>query len=87
MDGVLADFEGKIHSLFPELLQLENGSQEKADKIDHFCQNVEPRIFLQLEPMEGAIKAWNILKDIYNVYLLSTPMWGCPESYTDNVYG
>lgn len=83
MDGVLADFELAIFSTFPELNKLTKGTPEMAKAIDHVCLTYGKRIFHDLRPMAYAIEAFHILCYHYEVYILSTPMWIVPESYTD----
>lgn len=83
LDGVLADFEGTLYNMFPELLQLEDSHEIRGKMIDHLCATVGTRIFRNLEPLKNAIAAFEILSEEYATYFLSTPMWGVPDSYTD----
>ncbi len=84
MDGVLADFEKTLFELHPEVLNYAPGSDERKHAVDSFCQSeAGRRIFHDLEPMEDAIESFNLLCEHYDVYMLSTPMWGLPESYSD----
>lgn len=70
MDGVLADFD-KRHA---ELLS-EGMSKPKAFK--------DPRAFVDLEPIEGAIDAWNELQKNFETYILSTPAWSNIRCWSD----
>lgn len=81
MDGVLADFESELYSAYPELLNIPRGTPESKEMVDFICQNKYRDIFNNLKPMKGAIDAYNYLCNHYDVYILSTPMWGLPESY------
>lgn len=84
MDGVLADFEKRLFELHPEVLNHTPGSNERKDVVDRFCQSkAGRRIFHDLEPMDNAIESFNLLCEHYDVYMLSTPMWGVHESYSD----
>jgi 5'(3')-deoxyribonucleotidase len=84
MDGVVADFEGAVHSLCPDLhsIDLYPDIESRSTKIDDICEE-NPNIFRTLKPIDGAVDAVNTLFEHYDVYFLSTPMWGLPESYTD----
>ncbi len=82
MDGVLANFDKRLAEKCPDYDLYEEGSPERGNLIDDFCEGY-PNIFLELEPMEGAIDAFETLCANYEVYILSTPMWKVPESFTD----
>ncbi len=84
MDGVIADFDAAIKSFMPDL---ETGCgadyDERAKLVDAICAE-NPDIFHNLNPIKGAIEAVTELltdQDL-DVYFLSTPMWGVPESFT-----
>ena len=79
MDGVIADFIGKIHELHPEICI--DDADEYQREIDDLCFK-NPLIFDDLKPIVEGIEAVKILMEIYDVYFLSTPMWEIPESYT-----
>jgi len=83
MDGVLADFDKKIMELFPEMLKQEKGSHASGKLLDYLVQSRARHIFLDLEPVKHAKQAFDKLCKWYDVYILSTPMWDLPESYTD----
>lgn len=82
MDGVVADFEKSILNYCPELNTAPEYSDEKQRdaKIDLICAT-EPEFFHNLLPLEGAIEAVSQLFPLYDLYFLSSPMWGVPESY------
>ena len=54
--------------------------------------NVEPKdakriqgFFAQLQPMPGAIDAYNRLAEHFDVYILSTAPWNNPSAWSDKV--
>lgn len=82
LDGVLADFWGKLTELHPELLKMKEFEKETHDYVDHLLEYKQPGIFNILEPMPFAIESFEQLAEHYDVYLLSTPSWVAPLSYT-----
>jgi 5'(3')-deoxyribonucleotidase len=77
MDGVLVKEPSKEHeermlSLTPSILK---------NNIEHWSDI--PGIFLDLEPMEGGIYAYNKLSEKYDLYIVSTAAWGNPSSFTE----
>ena len=73
MDGVLADFNKALQErVTPEL------AKEYGEDLDQI-----PGIFNDLDPIPGAIEAFNELSDIYDCYILSTAPWGNPEVWTE----
>lgn len=78
MDGVVADFDGTIHKLHPELHDVTG--EEKSNLIDKLLVE-NPFIFPSLDPIEGAVDAVDRLFEIYEVYFLSTPVWDAPTSF------
>ena len=82
MDGVVADFDTQIQRLHPNFESLEKN--ERQQLVDKTCDE-NRHIFLQIEPIEGAIDAVNTLLGMKEVdlYFLSAAMWDVPESYTD----
>lgn len=83
LDGVVADFSGRIKELCPGLETScdfpDYESREK--KVNEICE-AYPTIFHELNPIEGAVEAVNRLFKIYDVYFLSVPMWNVPLSFT-----
>ena len=83
MDGVVADFDGKIKELCPGL----ETSDEYPDydvrslKVDALVAE-NPRIFYDLKPIFESIEFVKDLMRYYDVYFLSTPMWYIPESFS-----
>jgi 5'(3')-deoxyribonucleotidase len=72
MDNVLVDFESGI-------LQLdENIREQYKDNYDEVHG-----IFSLMQPLEGAIEAFNILAEHYDTFILSTAPWNNPSAWTD----
>lgn len=83
MDGVIADFDGAIKKICPEL---ETGDafpdyESRKQMVDIICE-ANPTIFHTLDPIEGGIEAVKTLMPLYDVYFLSTPMDNVPDSFT-----
>jgi len=76
MDGVLADAEARM-SIWSQKLGLSTTELFKK-KLYHM-----PGFYSDLEPMPGAIEAFEKLCDKYEVYILTAPSWENPSSYTD----
>jgi 5'(3')-deoxyribonucleotidase len=70
MDGVLADFDKRHEELLAEGL-----TKPKAFK--------DPRAFVDLEPIQGAIEAWAALQERFETYILSTPAWSNVRCWSD----
>jgi 5'(3')-deoxyribonucleotidase len=69
MDGVLCNFEKRYISL------LDSGiKQHKVWK--------HPDLYKDLEPMNGAIAAWELLSTKFDTYILSTPPWSSPLAWS-----
>ena len=82
MDGVIADFVKGFQKICPDL-PLGDGPdyEERSKKVNEVClQN--PMIFHELELLEE--NTFDVVKEmmeLFDVYFLSTPMDGLPESY------
>lgn len=70
MDGVICDFDKRAKEL--ELRGVKGQSLFK-----------HPDAYKDLEPIEGAIEAWNLLQDKYETYILSTPPWSNPDAWAE----
>ena len=72
MDNVLADFKDYVdHSLLPEI-------KTKTKDLDEI-----PGIFAQFPVVKGAKEALNVLKDKYELYVLTTSPWNNPTALQD----
>jgi 5'-nucleotidase len=69
MDGVLCDFYGAIQK-HPE-----------KDKYSKSTYDMMPGVFNNLDPMPGAIEAFELLFEMFDVYILSTPPWRNPDAW------
>ena len=70
MDGVLCDFDKRFK-------ELEAQGFKGSSVFKH------PDAYKDLEPIEGAIEAWHKLQDKYETYILSTPAWSNPDSWSE----
>lgn len=75
MDGVICCFESGIRALEPDV-------EWTGENIDRICES-NPRIFLSLPEIKGSTEALNFLKNHFDVYFASTPMWNVPHSWMD----
>ncbi len=74
MDNVLVDFVSGINRL----------SAEDKRKFDGAYDEV-PGIFSLMDPMEGAIEAYELLARHFDTYILSTAPWHNPSAWSDKV--
>jgi 5'(3')-deoxyribonucleotidase len=74
MDNVLVDFESGIARLSPEMRAAYQGRYDEV-----------PGIFALMEPMTGAVAAFNALARVYDVYILSTAPWNNPTAWADKL--
>jgi len=72
MDGVLVDFESGLEKVHPDV------RREYGRRIDKI-----PGMFGLMDPMPGAIDAWNRLCEKYDVHILSTAPWDNPTAWHD----
>jgi 5'(3')-deoxyribonucleotidase len=72
MDGVLVDFESALAKTPPETLAKYGNRRDKI-----------PGLFGMMDPMPGAIEAWNRLCAKYDVHILSTAPWDNPTAWHD----
>ena len=85
MDGVIADFDEVILRYDPkvDLKTVPPGNMTTfRDEVDNICES-NPHIFLEINPIPGAIESVKELNELYEIYFLSTPMWNVPESFGD----
>lgn len=74
MDNVLVDFQSGIDKLS------EKDKTNYRDNLDDV-----PGIFSLMTPMNGAIHAFDLLSEKYDVYILSTAPWENPSAWTDKI--
>lgn len=74
MDGVLVDFQSGIDRL-PE--EIETRHHEEIDNA--------PGIFGLMEPLPGAIEAYERLSEKFDTYILSTAPWENPSAWSDKL--
>ena len=74
MDNVLVDFPSAFLKLPKEILEQ---YEENRDDIDG--------IFSLMEPMPGAVEAFEKLSKKYETYILSTAPWDNPSAWTDKL--
>lgn len=74
MDGVLCDWNGAMAKQKPEDRHEHNGKYTAA-----------PGFFLNMEPIPGAIDAFEELASKYDIYILSTGPWSTPGAWTEKV--
>ncbi len=70
MDGVLADFDKRKKEL-----------ESQGIKGHSIFKHADA--YKDLEPIEGAISAWNALQKDFETYVLSTPAWSNPDSWSE----
>ncbi len=74
MDNVLVDFPSGITRIPKDIQQQYEG---KLDEV--------PGIFSLMDPMPGAINAYNKLSEVYDTYILSTAPWENPSAWSDKL--
>ena len=74
MDNVLVNFQSGLDKID---LQTQSKFDDKNDEI--------PGIFSLMEPVEGAIEAFEKLSALYDKYKLSTAPWEDPSAWTDKL--
>jgi len=72
MDNVLVDFSSAFPKVSPKLLAEFEG---RVDEI--------PNIFSLMEPLNGAIEAFQVLSEKFDSYLLSTAPWENSSAWSD----
>ena len=70
LDGVICDFDKRREELLSKGVS------------PHKIWTHEDA-FSDLEPIDGAVEAWNTLQEKYETYILSTPPWSSPRSWSD----
>jgi 5'(3')-deoxyribonucleotidase len=80
MDGVLVKEPTKEHEDEKRRKMGRKGRKEGTEEL-HWSD--VPEIFLDLEPIDGAIEAYNKLAGDHDLYVVSTAPWGNPSAWTD----
>ena len=74
LDNTLVNFQSGIDRLHPsEKVGFENDLDEV------------PRIFSLMDPLEGALDAYEVLAEKFDTYILSTAPWGNPSAWQHKV--
>lgn len=80
LDGVLADFKkGLLHAAMRHQHSPYRITEDKD--VDELIK-AEPDFFKNLPAIPGAVEAVKKLMEHFEVYFLSTPIWGIPDSFT-----
>lgn len=74
MDNVLVDFPSAFNKVDPAILA------EYKGHVDNI-----PNIFSLMEPLEGAVEAFNYLAERCDLYILSTAPWENPTAWSDKL--
>lgn len=74
MDNVLVDFSTALPRIAPETLREYEG---RLDEV--------PGIFSRMDPVAGALEAFNELAGIFDTYILSTSPWENPSAWSDKL--
>ena len=74
MDNVLVDFPSGIDRLETAT------AMEYEGRLDEV-----PGIFSLMDPMPGAIEAYNSIASVYDTYILSTAPWANPTAWSDKI--
>ncbi len=74
MDNVLVDFTSGIARLPQEVVAKYDGRMDEV-----------PGIFSLMDPMPGAVEAFEFLAGLYDTYILSTAPWENPSAWSDKV--
>ncbi|MBN1849256.1 MAG: hypothetical protein JW932_11800 [Deltaproteobacteria bacterium] len=74
MDNVLVDFSSGVDRLDQETRQAYEGRLDEA-----------PGIFYFMDPIEGAVKAYESLCTRFDTYILSTAPWENPSAWMDKL--
>jgi len=74
MDNVLVDFPSAFTQLSPQTLAQYEG---RLDEV--------PGIFSLMQPLTGALTAFEELSQLFDAYLLSTAPWENPSAWSDKL--
>ena len=74
MDGVLVDFMSALGSVPPDVIAR---YEPHLDDI--------PGLFARMDPMPGALDAYDELSELFDTYILSTAPWKNPSAWSDKL--
>lgn len=74
MDNVLVDFPSAFTKLDDDI------KKQYENNLDDI-----PNIFSMMEPLAGAIEAYQILSKQFDTYILSTAPWNNPSAWSDKL--
>jgi 5'-nucleotidase len=74
MDGVLVNFQSALPHISADVI---NQYEGRLDEV--------PWIFGLMDPMDGALEAFNELALIFDTYILSTSPWENPSAWSDKL--
>lgn len=74
MDNVLVDFASGFGRVDPQLLESYAGDEDDI-----------PGIFGLMDPLPGAVEAYQRLASVYDTYILSTAPWKNPSAWSDKI--
>ena len=83
MDDVLCMWGEKIKSFVPHFPSGDDPEREELRESLMKPHESEPGFYRDIKPMSGAAEAFIKLCEYYEVYILSTPSWNNPSSFTD----
>ena len=87
MDGTIANFDKRVLEINPSIITLsshEPNYEERSKMVEKVMKD-NPRIFLDLEPIEGSVEAIKRLWPHFDVLFLSTPCPFVVESFSDKM--
>ena len=76
------DMDGVCCCFYTGVTSLEENLPWDRENVDRICE-ANPRVFKTLPEIDGYKESIEELKDMYEIYFLSTPMQNVPESYMD----
>jgi 5'-nucleotidase len=74
MDGVLVDFASGMARIPTDALSEHEGREDDI-----------PGIFALMDPMPGAVEAYQELSEVFDTYVLSTAPWRNPSAWSDKL--
>jgi len=74
LDGVLVDFHSAFSKVDPDILAKFKGNEDEV-----------PGIFALMEPLPGALEAYEYLSLHFETYILSASPWENPTAWSDKL--